>query len=62
MNRLTMARERFEREWHSLRQSARREVGTEPRWRKSRILPVLALAVGVLVGAGVWRYQAKKHH
>lgn len=60
MSRLTEARERFEREWHSLRQSVRREVGAEPRWTQNRILPVLALAAGVLVGASVWRRRAKK--
>jgi len=60
MSRLTESRGRFEREWHSFRQSVRREVGAEPRWTQSRVLPVLALAAGVFVGAGVWRHRAKR--
>ena len=51
---LTAARERFTHEWLALRESLQLEAGTEPRWRLSTILPVLAFAVGAAVGAGIW--------
>lgn len=60
MSRLIRARGRFEGEWQSLRRSLRHEVGTEPRWMRSQVLPVLALAAGVLLGAGVWRRRFKR--
>lgn len=53
MSRLSQSRTRFESEWQRLRRSIRREVGTEPRWSPRLVLPLLALATGVLVGVSV---------
>lgn len=60
MTRLVDARERFAADWHDLRGSLRKETGGEPRWPAHLVWPILALAVGVAVGAGYrWRRRAK---
>jgi len=59
MTRLVDARERFAADWHDLRSSLRKETGGKPHRSANLVWPVLALAVGVAVGAGVWR-QARK--
>lgn len=54
------ARARFADDWLALRQSLRLESGTEPRWSAHLVWPVMALAAGVAVGAGVWWRRSKR--
>ena len=61
MTRLEDARERFAGDWHDLRHSLRRETGREPRWSPNLLWPVLALAAGLAVGAGVWWRRAREN-
>lgn len=58
-DRLSDARRQFAGQWNALRSSLRLETGTEPRWKRNLVLPVLALAAGVAVGAGVWWRRSK---
>ena len=57
---LADARTRFADDWLALRQSLRLETGTEPRWSTHLVWPVVALAAGVAVGAGVWLRRSRR--
>jgi hypothetical protein len=57
---LTEVRNRFASDWLAFRSSLRLETGSEPRWSSHLVLPVLALAAGVAVGAGIWWRRAKR--
>ena len=57
---LAEARERFAADWLSLRESLRRETGAEPSWSAHLLWPVLALAAGVAVGAGIWWRRSRQ--
>lgn len=59
MTQLEDARARFAADWHDLRRSIRKETGLKPQRSTSLVWPVLALAVGVAVGAGFWWRQGK---
>jgi len=61
MNQLGDARQRFAADWHDLRRSMRHETGKDSRWTANLLLPVLALAVGVAAGAGVWWRRTRKN-
>jgi hypothetical protein len=57
---LAEVRKQFAGDWLALRRSLRLETGSEPRWSSHLVLPVLALAAGVAVGAGIWWRRAKR--
>ena len=59
-DQLNHARERFADDWLALRQSLRLETGAEPRWSANLIWPVMALAAGMAVGAGVWWRRSRR--
>lgn len=57
---LEEARARLADDWLALRQSLRLETGAEPRWTANLVWPVVALAAGVAVGAGVWWRRSRR--
>ena len=60
MSRLEHARERFSADWAELRQSMRKETGRSPRGSKALVWTVLALTVGLSLGASVRRRRKKR--
>ena len=60
VDQLNDARDRFAGDWLALRQSLRLETGAEPRWSANLIWPVMALAAGMAVGAGVWWRRSRR--
>lgn len=59
-DQLTHARERLAADWQALQESLHLETGTEPRWSANLVWPVMALAAGVAVGAGIWWRRSRR--